>query len=176
MNESRPDQLTYLGIPLTRPRVAFFELSSCEGCQLQIVNLEEEILDLISVIDPVEWREGISDHSEQYDIAMARAVAEMPALIDRVWPSGLLAHVQLNDRNRRAPGQGNDRFGPVLAAIPFLNLHLAYRVLFATGMRIGEVCGLKKRDTTRLTYCARPRRGESSSGSSSLRAPPVQYA
>jgi sugar phosphate isomerase/epimerase len=41
----------------------------------------------------------------------------LPALIDRWWPTGLLAHVQLNDRNRRAPGQGDDRFGPILAAL-----------------------------------------------------------
>jgi sugar phosphate isomerase/epimerase len=41
----------------------------------------------------------------------------LPALIDRWWGSGLLAHVQLNDRNRRGPGQGEDRFGPVLAAL-----------------------------------------------------------
>jgi sugar phosphate isomerase/epimerase len=32
-------------------------------------------------------------------------------------PMGLLRHVQLNDRNRRAPGQGSDRFAPVLAAL-----------------------------------------------------------
>lgn len=44
-------------------------------------------------------------------------VEPLPALIDRWWPSGHLAHVQLNDRNRRAPGQGDDRFGPVLAAL-----------------------------------------------------------
>ncbi|MCW5635078.1 MAG: sugar phosphate isomerase/epimerase [Rubrivivax sp.] len=41
----------------------------------------------------------------------------LPALIDRWWPSGLLAHVQLNDPNRRAPGQGAMRFGPILAAL-----------------------------------------------------------
>ena len=36
----------------------------------------------------------------------------------RKWlPSGLIAHVQLNDRNRRAPGQGEDRFAPVLRAL-----------------------------------------------------------
>jgi D-psicose/D-tagatose/L-ribulose 3-epimerase len=47
-----------------------------------------------------------------------RSEAEpLPALIDRWWPTGLLAHVQLNDRNRRAPGQGEDRFGPILAAL-----------------------------------------------------------
>jgi len=34
----------------------------------------------------------------------------------------------------------------VLAAIKFEHLHLAYRLLFATGARIGEVCGLKKVD------------------------------
>ena len=39
------------------------------------------------------------------------------ALLERWLPSGLLAHVHLNDRNRRAPGQGADRFGPVLAAL-----------------------------------------------------------
>lgn len=41
----------------------------------------------------------------------------LPALIDRWWPTGHLAHVQLNDRNRRGPGQGDDRFGPILAAL-----------------------------------------------------------
>lgn len=41
----------------------------------------------------------------------------LPALIERWWPTGLLAHVQLNDRNRRAPGQGDDAFAPILAAL-----------------------------------------------------------
>jgi D-psicose/D-tagatose/L-ribulose 3-epimerase len=46
------------------------------------------------------------------------AETESPAaLIDRWWPTGMLAHVQLNDRNRRAPGQGDDAFAPVLAAL-----------------------------------------------------------
>ncbi|MCX7372261.1 MAG: sugar phosphate isomerase/epimerase [Alphaproteobacteria bacterium] len=38
-------------------------------------------------------------------------------LLRRHIPSGLIAHVHLNDRNRRAPGQGSDRFGPVFAAL-----------------------------------------------------------
>jgi D-psicose/D-tagatose/L-ribulose 3-epimerase len=41
----------------------------------------------------------------------------VPALIRRWWPSGLLAHVQLNDPNRRGPGQGAMAFGPVLQAL-----------------------------------------------------------
>lgn len=36
----------------------------------------------------------------------------------RRWlPTGLVAHIQLNDRNRRGPGQGEDRFAPVLQAL-----------------------------------------------------------
>ena len=49
--------------------------------------------------------------------AGATELEALPALIDRCWPTGHLAHVQLNDRNRRGPGQGDDRFGPILAAL-----------------------------------------------------------
>ena len=55
---------------MSKPRVAIFDFACCEGCQLQIVNLEEELLDLLSVVEPVEWREALSDHSDQYDIAI----------------------------------------------------------------------------------------------------------
>ncbi|WP_431271420.1 sugar phosphate isomerase/epimerase family protein [Dankookia sp. P2] len=39
------------------------------------------------------------------------------AVLDRFLPSGALHHIHLNDRNRRAPGQGEDRFALVLAAL-----------------------------------------------------------
>ncbi|MBL6455446.1 sugar phosphate isomerase/epimerase [Belnapia sp. T6] len=39
------------------------------------------------------------------------------ALLERWLPTGLLAHIHLNDRNRRAPGQGRDRFAPILAVL-----------------------------------------------------------
>jgi sugar phosphate isomerase/epimerase len=39
------------------------------------------------------------------------------ALLDQFLPTGLIAHVQVNDRNRRGPGQGADRFAPVLRAL-----------------------------------------------------------
>jgi sugar phosphate isomerase/epimerase len=41
----------------------------------------------------------------------------LPALIDKYLPRGLIAHVQVNDRNRRGPGQGEQRFAPLLAAL-----------------------------------------------------------
>jgi sugar phosphate isomerase/epimerase len=36
----------------------------------------------------------------------------------RRWiPTGLIAHIQLNDRNKKGPGQGDDKFEPVLQAL-----------------------------------------------------------
>lgn len=52
------------------------------------------------------------------DTCAAAAEREsVPALIERWLPSGMIAHVQLNDRSERAPGQGSDDFAPVLAAL-----------------------------------------------------------
>jgi len=55
---------------MDRPRVAIFDFACCEGCQLQIVNLEEELLDLVDSIDVVEWREAMTETSHEYDIAL----------------------------------------------------------------------------------------------------------
>jgi len=55
---------------MSKPRIAIFDFACCEGCQLQIVNLEEEILDLLGVADVVEWREAMGEQSEEYDIAI----------------------------------------------------------------------------------------------------------
>jgi len=67
-----------------KPRVAIFDFACCEGCQLQIVNLEEEILDLLTVIDPVEWREASSDHSDTYDVAVVEGSITRPEDEDRL--------------------------------------------------------------------------------------------
>ncbi|MFC1999556.1 NADH:ubiquinone oxidoreductase [Chloroflexota bacterium] len=62
----------------SQPRVAIFEFACCEGCQLQIVNMEEELLDLISVVNPVTWREAMSDQSDEYDIAIVEGSITRP--------------------------------------------------------------------------------------------------
>ena len=38
-------------------------------------------------------------------------------LVDQWLPRGVIAHVQVNDRNRRGPGQGEQRFAPLFAAL-----------------------------------------------------------
>jgi sugar phosphate isomerase/epimerase len=38
-------------------------------------------------------------------------------LADRWLPTGRIAHIQVNDRNRRGPGEGADRFAPMFASL-----------------------------------------------------------
>ena len=63
---------------MSKPRVAIFDFACCEGCQLQIVNLEEEILGLLSVVEPVTWREAMTEESDQYDIALIEGSITRP--------------------------------------------------------------------------------------------------
>ncbi len=63
---------------MSKPKVAIFDFACCEGCQLQIVNMEEEILDLLELVEPVEWREAMSDKSENYDIAIVEGAITRP--------------------------------------------------------------------------------------------------
>lgn len=49
--------------------------------------------------------------------AMGRAGFDVPALIRQWLPSGLVAHIHLNDPNRRGPGEGTMRFAPIFAAL-----------------------------------------------------------
>ena len=53
----------------TKPKVAFFDFSCCEGCQLQIANLENELLDVLAHIDIVAFREIMTEASDDYAIA-----------------------------------------------------------------------------------------------------------
>jgi D-psicose/D-tagatose/L-ribulose 3-epimerase len=41
----------------------------------------------------------------------------LAALVERWLPRGVVAHVQVNDRNRRGPGQGEQRFAGLFAAL-----------------------------------------------------------
>lgn len=61
-----------------KPKVAFFDFASCEGCQLQVVNLEESVIDLIELVDVVSFREAMKEHSNDYDIAFIEGSIARP--------------------------------------------------------------------------------------------------
>jgi len=69
---------------MSKPRVAFFDFSCCEGCQLQIANFGEELLDVLDVIDLVNFREVMSEKSDDYDIAVIEGSITTPHGLERI--------------------------------------------------------------------------------------------
>jgi coenzyme F420-reducing hydrogenase gamma subunit len=56
---------------MSKPKVAFFDFACCEGCQLQVANLGEDLLDVLGAIDVVEFREVMSEKwDKDYDVAI----------------------------------------------------------------------------------------------------------
>jgi coenzyme F420-reducing hydrogenase gamma subunit len=54
---------------MAKPRVSFHDFTSCEGCQLQVLNCEDEMLGILAAVDIVNFREAIDQRSDEYDIA-----------------------------------------------------------------------------------------------------------
>jgi coenzyme F420-reducing hydrogenase gamma subunit len=61
--------MKYLGIEPVRPRVAVFDFTGCQGCQLQLANKEETLGAFLSRIEIVNFREISSEESDDYEIA-----------------------------------------------------------------------------------------------------------
>ena len=55
---------------MDKPKVAFFDFTSCEGCQVEITNLDQQLLNLLEAVDIVEFREIMKETtSDPLDIA-----------------------------------------------------------------------------------------------------------
>jgi D-psicose/D-tagatose/L-ribulose 3-epimerase len=80
--------------------------------QTPLVNTLEEAVAVVKAIGSRNLRTMLDCSS-----AGRMETAPLPALVDRYLPDGLIAHVQVNDRNRRGPGQGEQRFAPLLRAL-----------------------------------------------------------
>lgn len=80
--------------------------------ETELVNTVAEGAELVRSIDHPNLRTMIDCSAA--GLAESESVA---ALIDRWLPTGLVAHIQVNDPNRRGPGQGEMQFAPILAAL-----------------------------------------------------------
>lgn len=80
--------------------------------QTPLVNTLEEAVALVRNAGS----EGLRTMLDTSSAGLAES-EPLPELVRRWVPGGLVAHVQLNDPNRRAPGQGAMAFGPILAAL-----------------------------------------------------------
>jgi sulfhydrogenase subunit delta len=52
-----------------RPKIAFFDFSSCEGCQLTVVDTLQTHPELLQVVDIVQFREAMTEKSDDYVVA-----------------------------------------------------------------------------------------------------------
>jgi coenzyme F420-reducing hydrogenase gamma subunit len=76
--------LSYLGVALKRPRVGFFEFTGCEGCQLQILNKEATLPDFLNLVTIVNFREGMTEASDDYDIAFVEGSISRKDEVERL--------------------------------------------------------------------------------------------
>lgn len=68
-----------------RPRLAVFKFASCDGCQLSILDLEEELLEIAGAVDISYFREATSKESEgPFDIALADGSITTPHDVERI--------------------------------------------------------------------------------------------
>jgi sugar phosphate isomerase/epimerase len=77
-----------------------------------LVNTVAEAADLVRSIDHPNLKTMIDCSA-----AGLTETESIPSLIDRWLPTGLIAHLQVNDPNRRGPGQGEMKFAAVMAAL-----------------------------------------------------------
>ncbi|MDI6794377.1 MAG: NADH:ubiquinone oxidoreductase [bacterium] len=76
--------MKYLGIDLKKPKIGVFDFTSCEGCELQLANKEETLIDFLSLVEVVNFREISSDQSDNYDIALVEGSISRRDEIDRL--------------------------------------------------------------------------------------------
>jgi coenzyme F420-reducing hydrogenase gamma subunit len=68
-----------------RPRLAVHKFSSCDGCQLALLNLGESLLDLAERLDIVHFAEfGAMDEEAEVDIALVEGSVSTPHELERI--------------------------------------------------------------------------------------------
>ena len=63
---------------MNRPRAAFFSFGSCEGCQLQVLSVEDALLELLGAVEVVNFREAMDDRRDDYEIAFVEGSVIRP--------------------------------------------------------------------------------------------------
>jgi sulfhydrogenase subunit delta len=76
--------MKYLGIEPKRPRIAVFDFTSCEGCELQLANKEETLAEFLSAIKIVNFREVSSADEGDYDIALIEGAISRSDEVERI--------------------------------------------------------------------------------------------
>ncbi len=68
-----------------RPRLGIMKFASCDGCQLTLLDLENELLDLVTTFDLVEFAEASSHRSSgPFDLVLVEGSISTPDQIEEI--------------------------------------------------------------------------------------------
>ncbi len=128
-----------------KPRVGMFAFTCCEGCGLAVIECENELLEVLNLINLVEWREGLSEKADppELDIALVegsisthadeRKIKEIRERAKVLVALGACAHTGglnalknrygMNEVKRMVYGEAGDQFDtiparPLSAVVP----------------------------------------------------------
>lgn len=76
--------MKYLGITHARPTIGVFDFTSCEGCELQLVNKEETLGPFLQSVEIVHFREASSAKGDGYDVAIIEGAITREDEIERL--------------------------------------------------------------------------------------------
>ncbi len=62
-----------------KPRIAFFDFASCEGCQLTVLDSLQNHADLLNAVEIVQFREAMSERNDDYQIALIEGSYTRPS-------------------------------------------------------------------------------------------------
>ncbi len=62
-----------------RPKVAFFEFTSCEGCQLTVIDSLQTHPELLDAVEIVRFREAMSEKGDDYQVAFIEGSCTRPS-------------------------------------------------------------------------------------------------
>jgi coenzyme F420-reducing hydrogenase gamma subunit len=63
---------------VSKPRIGIFSLTGCEGCSLAILELEDRLLALLDAVEVVNFREGMSEGTWDFDIGFVEGAVTTP--------------------------------------------------------------------------------------------------
>jgi len=67
-----------------KPKLAFFDFTGCEGCQLEAINFETELVELLEHVDIVSFREAMTERSDDYEIAFIDGAISTESDVSRI--------------------------------------------------------------------------------------------
>jgi Ni,Fe-hydrogenase III small subunit len=106
-----------------KPRVAVFKMASCDGCQLQLLDAEEALLEIAGAIDIVNFAEASSDmRPGPYDVTLVEGSVSTPEQIQQIGDIRLASSVLITigacataggvQALRNATGRHDEFIGP----------------------------------------------------------------